>query len=122
MVSVDPDPTVFVTGVRTAPTPSPSIIRSGRETYPDPWLSTITSSIAPFLIIGFNCASEPTPSVTTGSLSRLMTSDTPYPTPLAVRSTDVTWPLKIGWIDASKEVLPVDANPTFPTKETLMSG
>ena len=46
--------------------------------------------MAPFLIIGFNCALEPIPSVTIGSLSRLITSDTPYPTPLAVRSTDVT--------------------------------
>ena len=74
------------------------------------------------MIIGFNCASEPTPSVTIGSLSRLITSDTPYPTPLEVRSTDVTWPLKIGWTDASKDVFPVDANPTFPTKVTLISG
>ena len=84
-----PDPTVFNTGVRTAPTPSPFITISGSEKYPDPLFSTTTSSIAPFLIIGLSCASDPMPGVIFGSLSKLIISDAPYPTPFSVKSIDV---------------------------------
>jgi len=64
----------------------------------------------------------PADKLTSGSLSKLITSEDPYPTPLSIKWIDVTSPLNIGWIWASKVSVPTDVTPTFPVNETSMGG
>ena len=111
-----------ITGVMTAPIPSPVIVRSGGELYFLPAFNTNTSCKRPSLITGDNCASCPETTVTWGGLSRLRTSDDPYPTPLLERLTEVISPLKIGWISAWKVLDPIEDIPIGPEIETEIAG
>ena len=61
-----------------------------------PFLLIITSIIFPLSIIGVTKAAVPLWNVTSGCLSRLITSEEPYPVPLLVKSTELISPLKRG--------------------------
>ena len=73
------------TGHSTAPIPSPSIVISGVELYPDPAFNTRTSATFPLLTTTSSCAFLPVTNSTFGCLSKLITSDEPYPTPFEFR-------------------------------------
>ena len=73
-----------ISGTRYAPVPFPLsvTISLGGELYPNPALSTITSTILPWaLTIGVNSASWPERRSIDGDLLKLITSEDPYPTP-----------------------------------------
>ena len=110
------------TGVITAPVPSPLITRSGGEIYCLPGFNTRTSSILPWLIIAWHCASCPGTAMTKGGLSKFRTSEAPYPTPLFDKLTDVICPLKIGCNCAWKVSKPIEDIPICPEIETDISG
>ena len=78
--------------------------------------------IFPPCTIGCTWPSTPEDRVTSGSLLKLIISDEPYPTPLSAKWIDVTSPLNIGWILASKVSFPTDVTPTSPVKVTLIGG
>ena len=103
MLTDDTDPLIMFK-VITAPNPSPITSTSGGELYPLPEFCTITWTILPFSIIGFNWQLEPEFIVICGWWSRFKISEDPYPTPLFSRCTDVTEPLKTGMIDALSEL------------------
>ena len=92
---------------------------SGGELYSCPGRLTTTSDICPLAeITASNCAPVPDLNVTLGSLLKLTTSDTPYPTPVLVSWIEVTCPLNIGWTTALKSRPPVEARPTLPRTST----
>ena len=109
-------------GVITAPTPSPKTSIIGVELYPLPEFCTMTWTILPFSIIGFNWQLEPALIVTWGCWSRFKISDEPYPIPPFSRWTEETDPLKIGNNDASKVSDPIEEIPISPFKVTVISG
>ena len=73
------------------------------------------------LTIGNNWASCPDFKDIEGVLSKLITSDEPYPTPLFSKWTEITLPLKIGCISASKVFPLIEEIPILPFKVTVMS-
>ena len=84
-------------------------------------LSTTTSIIFPPLTIGVICASDPDNKVTSGSLTKLIISDAPYPTPLFDKWTDVISPRTIGWTFSSKVSDPTEDIPISPVILTVIS-
>ena len=118
---VDIDP-FSMTAVKTAPIPAPLIARSGAEKYLLPGLKTITWTILPLLIIGWSWAWTPASNVICGWWSKPMISEDPYPTPPFSRWTEVTVPLTIGWIEASKVSCPIDEIPILPVSVAVISG
>ena len=72
-------------------------------------------------MIGVSCAFDPDNRVTSGSLTKLIISDAPYPTPLFDRWIDVISPRIIGWTLSSNVSDPTEEIPTSPVIFTVIS-